>query len=170
MSFSIKYNILSLLLVFLTSSVFAQKQYEYFESDTLNYVFFPKGEGMYIPVSWVFGREAKKDTSFHIKQTNFTKDDYTQTNLILKQQLDTCSFNADINYAAFKKYLQQYGAYNTSKGARVAYINCVCSKSMFANTWKTQMADALDGGKCFYHIAVDLTNKKIISIWYNTSG
>ncbi len=165
-----KHKILSLLFVLATGYLLAQQNFEFYESDSLNYAFVPKTKSMYFPLPWVFGKRIKADTSFHIKSADFTKNDYTETNKILKQQLDTCHLHAEMNYAKFKKFVQQYGVYNTTKNTRVVYINCVCSKTMFGSDWKKEVIDVMDGGQCFYHIAVDLTNKKILAIWHNTSG
>lgn len=68
----------------------------------------------------------------------------------------------------FEKYIRQYMGYINQKGQKIVWVNCFWKayENEFPD-WKTHLVDVMDGGSYFWHIKVNLNNKKCTSYIVN---
>ena len=55
------------------------------------------------------------------------------------------------------QYKRQYVAVINQQGQKEVWVNCFCSVNF---DWKQEIVKVLDGGKCFFHLNINLTQEK----------
>jgi hypothetical protein len=74
--------------------------------------------------------------------------------------------NKDDLLIRIKDYGRQYLAVQDKKGHKIIYLNCFCNPAEFKSR-KSDWVLVDDGGKCFFHVKIDLTDKVIIEFSVN---
>ena len=67
-----------------------------------------------------------------------------------------------------KKYKRQYVPFIDSNGERKVYVNCFCVSHWGGNYWKKTLVEVDDGGRCFFHLTINLT--KLMYEQFATNG
>jgi len=62
-------------------------------------------------------------------------------------------------------YKQVYGLIN-KKGDKIIFLNCFC-RAENNDSWKDKTVSVKGGGKCFFSIKINLTEKKAFDFWIN---
>jgi|GEM_PF-1562598 len=87
----------------------------------------------------------------------------------IKKEDTTKRFSQYIN---LKNYKRQYVPFINSKGEKKVYINCFCFheyENEFED-WKKSLVEVEDGGKCYFHLIVNLTNNSYEKLYTNGYG
>lgn len=53
--------------------------------------------------------------------------------------------------------LRQCIAVTNSKGEKLVWVNCLCKEGGYANEFKYEIVEVLDGGSCFFSMMINLT-------------
>jgi len=69
-------------------------------------------------------------------------------------------------------YYSQYMAFYDSSGQKYVWINCFCDsylKSAYHSDWKKTVINVDDGGSCFFHLTINLTQQTWSKFYINAS-
>ncbi len=85
------------------------------------------------------------------------------------KQDTTKEFNEFID---LRKYKIQYVPFISSNGQKKVYVNAFCSYywNFDSTGWKKYMIEVQDGGSCFFHVTINLTESKYEDFYTNGYG
>jgi hypothetical protein len=103
-----------------------------------------------------------------------TNKSFYLTNTDLKtidELFNKCVFENNIDTAYFH-YKRQYVPFIDKDGHKKVWINCFCSdiKDDFFADWKTSIVRVDDGGRCFFHVTIDLIYNSFSDFEVNGDG
>ncbi|WP_046245684.1 hypothetical protein [Hymenobacter terrenus] len=75
------------------------------------------------------------------------------------QNVNTDRFLIDL-----AKYRRQYFCAANDEGEKEVWVNCFCDEPKW---WRTGLVFVLDGGKCYFQLAINLHTKKVLSFATN---
>jgi hypothetical protein len=73
-------------------------------------------------------------------------------------------------YVDLKKYKLQYIPFLDAKGNRKIYINAFCVSDWGFDYWRHSLVQVDDGGSCFFHLTINLTEKNYEQLFTNGYG
>ena len=71
-----------------------------------------------------------------------------------------------------RKYKVQYIPFITSNGRKKVFVNAFCDYNLNFDLleWKKHLIQVYDGGSCFFHLIINLTDKKYEEFHTNGYG
>jgi hypothetical protein len=120
-----------------------------------------------------------KNFNYEVDSTNtpftLTQDDISEIDTLFHQSVDTfdsklAEIFKQFSYIDLKQYdyKRQYVCYLNKKGEKIVYINCFCNSMNL--DWHKDVVFVFDGGKCFFHLIINLKTKKYIDFFVNGTG
>jgi hypothetical protein len=122
------------------------------------------------------------DTSDHYLFTDANKMQLTNQDLktidkLLNECIQTHNFKQDTTkefteFIDLKKYKIQYIPFMSSNGQRKVYVNAFCNYywNFDSTGWKKYIVQVDDGGSCFFHLTINLTENKYEEFYTNGYG
>ena len=102
------------------------------------------------------------------KTTNLSKKELTVIEKLLREKLNTYNEKVEKDKIDLRFYKRQYFPQVDENGNKLVRIFCFCSVED-NDDWKTQKKiSPNDGGKCFFHALINISQKKVIE--FNTHG
>jgi hypothetical protein len=124
-------------------------------------------------------KPSSKDTGtvaiLRIDTTNFLFSDVTSDTLTSKELINVNTLLASCienhnskqdtiktlkQYLDIKKYKLQLVPFISKDGSKKVYINCFCSSYSDFDYWRQELVDVDDGGGCFFHLIINLTDNR----------
>ncbi|MGZ4850633.1 MAG: hypothetical protein ACXV2C_04560 [Candidatus Bathyarchaeia archaeon] len=107
--------------------------------------------------------------------TQLTNRDLQTINKLLQDCINTQNDKQDTTkefseYIDLRKYKIQYIPFLDQKGDKKVYINCFCASDWGFEYWKQALVEVDDGGSCFFHLTINLTQKKYEQLFTNGYG
>ncbi len=97
-----------------------------------------------------------------IEEYNLKQEKYYEEN---KEKLKKFNKTRERFLIDLKRYKRQYVAVINAKGEKKVLVNCFCSYK--ENYWKEHFLEIEDGGKCFFHLRINLKTKKFYEFSVN---
>jgi hypothetical protein len=66
------------------------------------------------------------------------------------------------------RYVRQYIPALDDDGNKIVFVNCVCNTN--GRDFRKEMIFVADGGKCYFHLYINLTKKTIYDLYINTNA
>jgi hypothetical protein len=122
------------------------------------------------------------DTSDHYlfkdaKKMQLTNQDLKTVDKLLNECIQTHNLKQDTTkefneFIDLKKYKVQYIPFISSKGQRKVYVNAFCNYywNFDSTGWKKYVVQVDDGGSCFFHLTINLTENKYEEFYTNGYG
>lgn len=117
---------------------------------------------------WLFkDADPMRLTNQDLKSLDKLFNDCIQTHN--SKQDSTKEFNEFID---LRKYKIQYVPFISSKGEKKVYVNAFCNHywNFDSTGWKKYLISVNDGGSCFFHLTINLTENKYENFYTNGYG
>jgi hypothetical protein len=102
------------------------------------------------------------------KSINLSKDEIKTVEILLRKTVDNYNKNYEKNYIDLRYYKRQYFPQIDENGDKLVGIYCFCSVED-NEKWKTrELINPQDGGKCYLHATINVTNKTVT--FFQTNG
>jgi hypothetical protein len=77
------------------------------------------------------------------------------------------SANEYSEYLDLKIYKFQFVPYLSKSGAKKVLVNCFCKDDLDFSNWRKEFVIVMDGGRCYWHVTINLSKKKCEMIYVN---
>lgn len=102
----------------------------------------------------------------NITATNLTEEEFKKTEAILNAAIASIGKRSPESDWLLN-YRRQYIPYINEKGEKLVWVSCFCGYFDMFKSWKTEIADTdpvLDGGACFIHVTINLTQNSFTNL------